>query len=137
MSLHTERVIAHPTSVPAHLGGWVHWSTQLLHLLQDVLRQPAAVLTIEQPQRNERVIEVHVRHGVVRILAGGTDLSGVEERLLTLLGWVGPQWTLPFVSGDWDDLVETITATIVGIFGFSEQLPVDLRVTGTGTGLAA
>lgn len=123
--------------IPARMGGWVQWSTLLLQTLQHVVRQPSAVLTIEQPLRNQRCIEVHVRHGAVRVMASGTDLTGVEERLLTLLGWVGPQWTLPFVSQDWDDLAETLTATLVGIFGFSEQLPVEMHTTGNGAGLAA
>lgn len=137
MSTYTERVPATNSVIPSATGGWVRWSSLLLDVLLDVFHQPAAVLTIEQPLRNGHCVEVHARHGAVRIMARGADLNGVDERLLTLLGWVGPQWTLPFVRGDWDNLVETITATLVGIFGFSEQLPVEMRTTGTGAGLAA
>ena len=73
-------------------------------------------------------------------LTGASRLNGVEERLLVLLGYtIGPKghgqpsepsanWTLSVPEGDSITLVETITATLVGILGFSEQLPVRVRV---------
>jgi len=36
-------------------------------------------------------------------------------------------WTLPLVRGDWGYLVEMLTATMIGIFQFSEHLPVDVH----------
>jgi hypothetical protein len=36
-------------------------------------------------------------------------------------------WTLRLVHGDWPDLVEVLLATIVGVFGFTERAPVQVR----------
>ena len=135
------------TVTPSVGGGWMQWSGALLRLLQRTGSEPTRALLIEQPSRTERYVQMLVGHDVAHVeassnvyLEGPSRLSGVEERLLTLLGWTAPKadgddpddlpanWSLPIVRGDWANLVETITATIVGIFGFSEQLPVEMRL---------
>lgn len=135
------------TVTPSVGGGWMQWSGALLRLLQRTGSEPTRALLIEQPSRTERYVQVLVGHGVAHAeassneyLEGASRLSGVEERLLTLLGWVAPNprssnpdevstnWTLPLVHGDWTNLVETITATLVGIFRLSEQLPVEMNL---------
>lgn len=134
----------HPSTIPSRIGGWVQWSALLLQLLHDIGNEPTRVVIIEQPHRNDRYVQMLVGHGFARVeassnqfLQGTSRLSGVDERLLTLLGWQAPNtaartpspnWTLPLVEADWQNLVETITATVVGIFGFSEQLPVQWSI---------
>jgi len=136
----------HPSIVPARIGGWVAWSATLVGLLHDIAKEPTRVVIIEQPHRNERYVQMLIGHGRAHVeassnefLSGTSALSGVDERLLALLGWnaphtgagtPSPNWSLPLVEGDWQNLVETITATVVGIFGFSEQLPVEFSIFG-------
>jgi hypothetical protein len=132
---------------PADGGGWMQWSAALLRLLERTGNEPTRALIIEQPSRTRRYVQMLVGHGTAHVeassnvyLEGPSRLSGVEERLLSLLGWSAPHstvdradqmpsnWSLPLAHGDWVNVVETITATIVGIFGFSEQLPVEMTV---------
>lgn len=143
----SDRYSATYTVTPANGGGWMQWSAALLRLLDRTHLEPTRALIIEQPGRTDRYVQMLVGHGIGHVeassneyLEGASRLSGVEERLLTLLGWVAPNphssapnevstnWTLPLVHGDWTSLVETITATLVGIFRFSEQLPVEMRM---------
>jgi hypothetical protein len=123
----------------------MQWSAALLRLLERTSNEPTRALLIEQPDRTQRYLQMLVGHGIAHVeassnvyLTGASRLSGVEERLLTLLGWAAPNpnsdspdevstnWTLPLVYGDWTNLVETIAATLVGIFRFIEQLPVEI-----------
>lgn len=135
------------TVIPSDGGGWMQWSAALLRLLERTSNEPTRALIIQQPDRTDRYVQMLVGHGIAHVeassntyLEGASRLSGVDERLLTLLGWVAPNphssnpadvstnWTLPLIHGDWTNLVETVTATLVGIFRFSEQLPVELSM---------
>jgi hypothetical protein len=142
-----DRYRAEYVVTPADGGGWMQWSAALLRLLERTGNEPTRALIIEQPGRTQRYVQMLFGHGTAHVeassnvyLEGSSRLSGVEERLLSLLGWTAPQstvdrtdempanWMLPLAHGDWVNVVETITATIVGIFGFSEQLPVEMFV---------
>lgn len=143
----SERYRAEYVITPASAGGWIQWSAALLRLLERTGHEPTRALLIEQPTRTERYVQLLVGHGTAHVeassnvyLSGSSRLSGVEERLLSLLGWTDPfsttghpdeqptNWALPLAHGDWANVVETITATIVGILGFSEQLPVTMTL---------
>ena len=133
---------------PAHDGGWSQWSANLQELLRSFGDLATKVVVIEQPQRTGRYVQVLVGHGIAYAeassnvyLTGASRLSGVEERLLDLVGWQPPvstdptgtkscNWHLPLVYGDWTELGEVLTATLAGVFGLSEQLPVDVHTFG-------
>jgi hypothetical protein len=133
---------------PDTSGGWVQWSSAILRLVRRLGDQATHIVTIEQRSRTGRSLQLTIGHGVARLeasgnahLTGSSRLTGVDERLLTLLGWTAPaqgghghpsepsqNWTMPLDHGDWAGLVENITATIVGIFRFSGQIPVSVQV---------
>ncbi len=134
---------------PAKGGGWEVWSAALLRLLQRIGHQPTQAVIISQPDVNDRYAQVLIGHGVAHAevgsnvyLTGESVLSVDHEELLSLLGWLGPEWNidapgempanwhLPLVDGDWLYLVETLASTMVGILGFVEQLPVEVRSFG-------
>ena len=72
-------------------------------------------------------------------LMGDDRLSTEQEELLILLGWQAPHsetdpfdedrsnWQLPLIHGDWSYLVDMFMSTMVGILGFIEHLPVEIR----------
>lgn len=39
-------------------------------------------------------------------------------------------WSLPLIHGDWAYLVEMLKAVLIGVFGFSEHLPIEVRTFG-------
>ena len=90
----------------------------------------------------DRYVQMLIGHGIGHAeassnvyLRGASRLSADHEDLLRLLGWTPPMhdaddpdelpanWTLPLVKGDWQDLVEVLLATIVGVFGFDQGAP--------------
>lgn len=134
---------------PAEGGGWELWSAALLRLLQRIGHQPTQAIIISQPVVNDRYVQALVGHGIAHAevgsnvyLTGESRLSADHEELLTLLGWLSPEsdtdapghmpanWHLPLVDGDWKFLVEMLVSTMVGILGFEEQLPVEVRSFG-------
>jgi len=135
--------------VPADGGGWSMWSAALLRLLQRVGYEPTRVIIITQPLLTDRYVQVLVGHGIAQAevgsnvyLMGESRLSADQEELLALLGWQAPisevdvpggmpaNWTLPRVHGDWQHLTEMFASTMIGILGFSEHLPVEVRAFG-------
>lgn len=138
---------------PADGGGWQPWSAALLRLLERIGHQPTQVMIISQPLLNDRYVQTLIGHGFAYaevgsnvFLTGKSRLSADHEELLTLLGWLSPDsdtdtgpdapgemlanWRLPLVDGDWLSLVEMFVGTMVGILGFAEQLPVEVRSFG-------
>lgn len=135
--------------VPADGGGWSMWSAALLRLLRRVGSEPTRVIIITQTLLTDRYVQVLVGHGIAHAevgsnvyLTGESRLSTDQEELLTLLGWQAPvsdvdvsggmpaNWTLPLVHGDWQHLTEIFASTMIGILGFSEHVPVELRAFG-------
>lgn len=94
----------------------------------------------------QRYVELLIGHGKAYVeassngyLLGEHRLSAADEELLVAIGWIAPKtdvddperfaanWTLPLVVGDWDALVEVLLAAITCVFGFDEQVPVEMR----------
>jgi hypothetical protein len=135
--------------VPADGGGWSMWSAALLRLLQRVGQEPTRVIIITQLLLNDRYVQALIGHGIAHsevgsnvYLTGESRLSADQEELLALLGWRAPvsdvdvpggmpaNWTLPLVRGDWQHLTEMFAGTMIGVLGFSELLPVEVRSFG-------
>jgi hypothetical protein len=131
---------------PAAGGGWHEWAAALVRLLRRVGGEPARALIITQDPVTQRYVQMQIGHGVARVeassnayLLGRSCLSDDEEELLNRIGWRAPvsevdqpdeypsNWTLPRVCGCWDDLTEVILATIVGVFGFIDSVPVKVQ----------
>lgn len=127
-------------------GGWQVWCAALLRLLRKVGHGPTLAMIISQPDIGNRYVQVLIGHGIAHPEAssnvyhlGDSVLSDEQHELLDMLGWTPPafdrddqsampsNWTLPLVHGDWGYLVEMLTATMIGIFGFSEHLPVEVH----------
>jgi hypothetical protein len=104
------------------------------------------VVIVEQPDTNGRYVQLLIGHGRALVEASSNDylldesrLTADHEELLGLLGWQWEgtdadepdgepaNWTLPEVRADSPDLVEILLATIVGVFGFDEHTPVQVR----------
>ena len=163
MSISAESSLSFPTpfladchpnesqQVPASIGGWLQWSAALTRVLRSLDPNRPGCVVIDQPERSQRFVQVivtpeytHIEASSNAYLAGASQLNGVEERLLVLLGYAegrpghghpaeaSSNWTLPIEHGDWITVVETVTATLVGIFGFSEQLPVRMQAFPIG-----
>lgn len=134
------------TVMPAVGGGWTMWSAALVRLLRRIGHDPTQAMIISQPGRNDRYVQLLIGHGLAHAevssnayLTGDSRLSEDQEDLLARLGWIQPpakragrrarptNWTLPLVRGDWQYLVEMFLATIVGVFDFSDLLPVEIR----------
>lgn len=94
----------------------------------------------------ERDVQVMIGHGIAHAeassnvyLSGDSRLTDEQESLLAEIGWLPPtadfddpdempaNWYLPLVHDEWQQLVEVLVATVVGIFGFSVRLPVEVR----------
>lgn len=142
----SESFLTESLLVPASTGGWLQWSAALTRILRSLDSTRPGCVVIDQPERSQRFVQVIVTTDETVIeasgnayLAGVSQLNGVEERLLALLGYTedgaghghraesSGNWRLPIEHGDWITTVETVTATLVGIFGFSEQLPVRVQ----------
>jgi hypothetical protein len=75
-------------------------------------------------------------------LEGDSVLNDEHEELLHMLAWQRPSldhdepeqmpanWSLPLIHGEWAYLVEMLKAVIIGVFGFSEHLPIEVRTFG-------
>lgn len=132
--------------VPAVGGGWGVWSAALVRLLDRSGQNPTRAVVISQHARHERYVQVLIGHGIAYAeassnvyLEGDSRLDDRQAELLSELGWRSPgfrendsdepstNWSLPLVRGDWQYLVEMFLATIVGVFEFSDELPVDIR----------
>ena len=131
---------------PLDGGGWQAWNAALLRLFQRIGSEPTRALILSQPLLNDRYAQVLVGHGIAHpecssnvYLIGASMLSDEQHELLDMLGWTAPasdvddpgelpsNWTLPHVRGDWAYLVDMLMATAIGVFGFQENLPVELR----------
>ena len=131
---------------PADGGGWQLWSPALLRFFQRIGSQPTQAVTIDQPALSERYVQVMIGHGIAHAeassnvyLSGDSHLTSEHENLLERLGWVAPEadhddpdewpanWHLPLIHDDWEFLAEMLVATIIGVFGFSGNLPVEVR----------
>lgn len=131
---------------PINGGGWPEWSFALLRLLQRMSAQPTQALIITQDSLTSRYVQVLIGHGIAHVeassnvyLEGSSLLEAEHEELLTLLGWQPPgadrddpdrlpaNWSLPLVRGDWAMVTELLSATVIGVFGFSEFLPTTIR----------
>lgn len=137
------------TLAPRDGGGWDAWADALLRFVRRIGHQPTRALVITQLPCTERYVQGHIGHGIVDLqassnvyLTGSSRLAADHEELLGLLGWRAPDrlvdepelmpanWTWPRVHGDWPGVVEVVTTTIVGVFGFTEHLPVTMRTFG-------
>lgn len=131
---------------PAAGGGWPEWAAALTRLLRRIGREPARALIISQALVTDRYVQMQIGHGQAWVeassnvyLTGGSRLSTEQEALLTQIGWRRPErdvdmpdeypsnWTFPLVQGTWDEMVEVILATIAGVFGFCEDVPVNIH----------
>lgn len=131
---------------PAEGGGWQPWSAALLRLFARIGSQPTQAVIITQEPLTDRYVQVLIGHGIGHAEASSnvylldeSRLTTEHEELLASLGWQPPtetednpekmpaNWYLPPIHGDWTMLVEMFVATMVGIFGFSEHLPVEVR----------
>ena len=134
------------TLTPADGGGWSAWSAALLRLVQRLAKQPTQAMIITQDVLTRRYVQVLIGHGIAHAeassniyLSGDSRLLPDHEELLELVGWLPPasdhddpddmpaNWSWPLVQDDWSSLTEVICATIIGIFGFSEHLPITIR----------
>ena len=134
---------------PADGGGWQAWGVALLRLIQRIGHQPTQALIITQDHTTRRYVQALIGHGLAHAeassnvyLHGASRLTPDHEELLGLIGWMPPardhddpdelpaNWSLPLVRGDWATLTETLLATIIGVFGFSEHFPVQVRTFG-------
>ncbi len=134
------------TLTPADGGGWSAWSAALLRLVQRLAKQPTQAVIIAQDVLTDRYVQFQIGHGIAHVeassnvyLTGHSRLSDDHEQLLGLAGWRPPRletddpddmpanWSLPLVRADWSSMTEVICATIIGIFGFSEHLPITIR----------
>jgi len=108
--------------------------------------QPTRAVIIEQTAITDRYAQVLIGHGIAHAdassnvyLLGDSRLTAEHEELLGALGWLPPDsdvddpdempanWHLPLIHGDWQYLVEMIVATVVGVFGFEQGAPVEIR----------
>lgn len=135
--------------VPADGGGWRMWSKALLRLVRRMGDQPTQAIVISQEPFTQRYVQAIIGHGIARVqassnvyLTGMHRLTAEHEQVLALLGWLPPtadaddpdeypaNWSLPLVYRTWDDMVEVIAATLIGVFGFTEHLPVSVITFG-------
>jgi len=131
---------------PADGGGWEMWAASLLRLFQRIGSQPTQAVVITQDSATQRYAQVLIGHGLAHAeaasnvyLTGDSRLDADHEDLLGRLGWLPPEaefddpdempanWSLPLVHGDWAYLVEVMVATVVGVFGFDADAPVEVR----------
>lgn len=124
-------------------GGWPEWAVAVEGMLRAIGHGPTNVVLITQDVLTQRYVQLLIGHGVAHAeassnayLRGSSRLAADQERLLGLLGWSAPtrridrpgdmptNWALPPFEGAWDELVEVLLATIVGVFGFNENVPV-------------
>jgi hypothetical protein len=134
---------------PDRGGGWDQWSAALLRFIVRMGHQPRQAVVISQPWLGQRYVQVLIGHGIAYAetgsnvhLTGDSRLSIDEEALLAELGWLSPTWSeddpdemaanwkLPLIRGDWLYLIEMLLATMVGVLGFSSQLPIHVRSFG-------
>lgn len=134
------------TLVPADGGGWTAWSAALLRLVRRMAGQPTQALVVTQPALTGRYVQALVGHGTAFVEASSNDhlegdsrLTADHEELLRLLAWEWPEidgddpdvhpsnWSLPIVRGDWEFVAEMLSATLIGVFGFSQYLPITVR----------
>jgi len=134
------------TVVPADGGGWTPWSAALLRLLRRIAGQPTQALIVTQEALTHRYVQALIGHGIAHVeassnvyLHGDSRLTADHEELLALLGWQPPtsdhddpnarpaNWSLPLVHGDWTTTAEVVSATLIGVFGFSQYLPITVR----------
>jgi len=131
---------------PAGGGGWAEWAAALRRLLRRIGHEPARAVIISQDPCTGRYVQMQIGHGMAyteassnAYLMDDSQLSDEEEELLAKIGWRAPadevdvpdeypaNWTLPLVYGDWEKLIEVILATVVGVFGFDERVPVKVH----------
>ena len=134
---------------PADGGGWHAWSAALLRFIQRIGNGPTQALIVSQEPLTERYVQGLIGHGIAEVqassnvyLQGESRLTPDHEELLTLLGWAAPaldhddpdempaNWSRPRIHGDWLEFVELLVATVVGVFGFDEHVPVTVRTFG-------
>ena len=132
--------------IPADGGGWQVWSAALLRLFQRIGGQPTQAVIISQSDRNDRYVQAQIGHGIAHVevssnvyLMAESRLTADHEALLAELGWLPPtledddpnempaNWYLPLIRGDWQYLVEMLLTVMVGVLGFDELLPVEVR----------
>jgi hypothetical protein len=133
---------------PESVGGWARWSEELSARLEPWARHPGCDVTVIQPQRSERfvhlaldavTIEAHASANPV--LSGPSRLDGRHERLLGQFGWTPPEssvgahpsrttttWHRRSKASELHELVADVTATLVGVFGFSALLGVEIHL---------
>lgn len=140
------RPAQHFLVTPASGGGWATWSAAFLRLLRRMGPEPTQAVIVGQPDSGHRYVQVLIGHGIAHAeassnvyLEGDSRLSDEQEQLLRELGWLAPDrdyddadempanWYLPRIHGDWQYLTEMLVATMVGVFGFDEGLPVKVR----------
>ncbi len=131
---------------PSEGGGWQVWSAALVRLFQRMGTQPTQAVIITQPDRNDRYAQAQIGHGIAHAevssnvyLMAESRLTADREALLVELGWLAPaldnddpnempaNWYLPLIRGDWQYLVQMILTAMVGVLGFDDQLPVEVR----------
>lgn len=135
---------------PVDIGGWRMWSKALLRMVRRMGDQLTQAIVISQEPFTQRYLQAVVGHGIARVeassnasLQGMHRLTDDHHQLLVLLGWRPPtdesldprdgpgSWSLPLVHRTWDDMVDVISATTIGVFGFSEHLPVSVITFGS------
>jgi hypothetical protein len=134
---------------PADGGGWQEWSAALLRLVERIGDEPTKALIVTQEAFTQRYVQVMIGHGIAHTeassnvyLDGDSVLTDEHEELLDMLAWQPPSldhdepsrlpanWSLPLIHGNWPFLVEMLMAVIVGVFGFSEHVPIEVRTFG-------
>jgi hypothetical protein len=130
-------------------GGWHQWAAALLRFIERMGHEPTQAVVISQAWLGQRYVQVMIGHGIAYAetgsnvyLTGDSRLSAREEAWLAELGWLSPSsskddpdqmpanWKLPVIHGDWRYLVEMLVGTMVGVLGFSSQLPIQVRSFG-------
>lgn len=135
--------------VPSDGGGWQAWAAALLRLFIRIGHGPTQAVIVTQDASTRRYVQALVGHGTAVVQAssnvyldGSSVLTADQTELMATIGWRPPtpdcdnpdempaNWSLPHIQGDWRCLVEMIVATAVGVFGFDERLPVEVRTFG-------
>lgn len=134
---------------PADGGGWEQWGAALLRLFERIGHQPTQAVIITQESFTQRYVQVMIGHGIAHTEASSnvyldddSVLTDEHEELLDMLAWQRPSldhdepdqmpanWSLPLIHGEWAYLVEMLKAVVIGVFGFSGHLPIEVRTFG-------
>ena len=143
---HDTPVAAHVAITPSAGGGWGTWNAALSRHLTSIGDSPTRIVLVTQEPATGRYVQLMIGYGLAVAETSSNELLGNSDRLvasdievLSRLGWIAPTpgrdrshgrsatFTLHPARGAWGPLGDVLTATVVGVLGFREHAPVQLR----------